>query len=82
MKEYKIHLAATLFKDIIREEQKQQEAVKNMNSEDKDVPVAQKGKSIDDASSKEEKEAEKTQLSPIMKQFQNLKEKHYAHQKF
>ena len=76
MKEYKIHLAATLFKDIIREEQKQQEAVKNMNSEDKDVPVAQKGKSIDDASSKEEKEAEKTQLSPIMKQFQNLKEKH------
>lgn len=76
MKEYKIHLAATLFKDIIREEQK--ETVKNSNSEDKEASVTQKEKTegTDVVISKEEKGTEKTQLSPIMRQFKNLKEKH------
>lgn len=74
MKEYKLHLAATLFKDIIKKEQNQQESIETQRTEGQvlNEKTPEKEKSF----SKEEKGTDIIQNSPIMRQFNNLKEKH------
>lgn len=77
MKDYKNHLAATLFADVIRNEQGQQESVNIQKTEQKEKTETQESNmNSPKASQLENKASETKQLTPLMKQFIDLKKKH------
>lgn len=77
MKDYKNHLAATLFADVIRNEQGQKESVNIQKTEQKEKTETQESNmNSPKASQLENKASETKQLTPLMKQFIDLKKKH------
>lgn len=82
--EYKRNLAATLFQDVLREQQKkdQQKLVKEQEEEKRRNSPEQKEKERREEKSKEELTKAETKvvasivLSPMLKQFNDLKQKH------
>lgn len=77
MKDYKNHLAATLFADVIRNEENQQESIDIKKADQKeDTEMQESEVNNPKVSEKENKATEAKQLTPIMKQFIDLKKKH------
>ena len=92
-REYKVHLAATLYKDVLNEKleeqkhadyheeqnadvAKQQKEEKQMNSPEQKEKEKQEEKAKEEATKQETKAVAAVALSPMLKQFLDLKKKH------
>jgi len=72
-RDYKVHLAATLYADVLREKLEEQ---KRMNSPEQKEKEKQEEKAKEEATKQETKAVAAVALSPMLKQFMDLKKKH------
>lgn len=78
-RDYKIHLAATLYADVLNEkleEQKQNHEEQVKNSPEQKEKEKQEEKAKEEATKQETKAVAAVTISPLLKQFNDLKKKH------